>query len=160
MSTSPLQLTVSGFENGGDMPSRFATVAGGGENRSPAVQWKPLPAAQSYALLFDDKHPIANNWVHWLVVDIPNTVTEIPEGASRVNMPEGSRELMTSWGKTGYDGPQPPISSGSHEYVMRLYALDVPKLDLMEDVSRAEFMKAVGSHTIVEETYSGRFERR
>ncbi len=160
MTENLLQLQINGYENDGRMPVKFATEGGGGENVSIGVKWTPLPAAQSYALLFDDKHPVANNWVHWLVVDIPNTATEITEGMSRTNMPANSRELMTSWGKTGYDGPQPPVGSGDHEYVVHLYALDMPKLDVDENVSRDDFLSAIRDHMIAEETYSGWFERK
>lgn len=159
MTENVLQLQVGGYEKGGRMPVQFATVGGGGDNISIGLKWQPLPAAQSYAVLFDDIHPVANNWVHWLVVDIPNTVTEISERASRTAMPAGSRELITSWGQTGYDGPQPPVGSGDHEYVARLYALDVPKLDVPENISRSEFLNAIEGHVIAEETYSGFFER-
>lgn len=159
MAETLLRLEVIGYENGGQMPDKFATKGGGGDNVSIGLKWQSLPAAQSYALLFDDKHPVANNWVHWLVVDIPNTVTEIPEGASRTKMPTGSRELMTSWNKTGYDGPQPPVGSGNHEYVATLYALDVEKLDVNQNISRSEFLKTIEGHTIAKETYSGFFER-
>lgn len=159
MAEKLLQLEVAGYENGGQMPEKFATKEGGGDNVSIGLKWQPLPAAQSYALLLDDKHPVANNWVHWLVVDIPNTVTEIPEGASRTKMPTGSRELMTSWNDTGYGGPQPPVGSGNHEYVATLYALDVEKLDVNQNISRSEFLKAIEGHTIAKETYSGFFER-
>lgn len=155
-----LNLSVVGYENEGRMPLKHATVSGGGENVSIGFSWQPLPAAQSYAALFYDKHPIAHNWVHWLVVDIPNTETEIPEGASRsALMPEGSRELITSWGNAGYDGPQPPFGSGDHEYTLVLYALDIPKTSLQEKVSRDEFIKSIQHHIITQEQYSGFFER-
>lgn len=155
-----LQLEISGYDDKGQIPARFATKSGGGENVSMGLKWQTLPAAQSYALLFDDKHPIANHWVHWLVVDIPNTATQIPESASRTdNMPQGSRELTTSWGRTGYDGPQPPVGSGQHEYVITLYALDIPKTGLPENISRAEFLSAIETHIIAEESWIGYFSR-
>lgn len=160
MTENVLKMEVAGYEKWGRMPTKFATKGGGGENVSIGVKWQTLPAAQSYALLLDDKHPVANNWVHWLVVDIANTATEIPEGGSRTNMPLGARELMTSWGQTGYDGPQPPVGSGDHEYVATLYALDVPKLDVDENITRSEFLKAIEGHVITEESYSGWFERK
>ncbi len=160
MTENVLKMQITGYEDGGRMPARFATKKGGGKNISIGIKWEPLPAAQSYALLFDDKHPVANNWVHWLVVDIPNTVTEIPEGASSSDMPSGARELVTSWGEAGYGGPQPPVGSGDHEYVAHLYALDVPKLDVDDKISRSEFLKAIEGHVIAEETYSGWFERK
>ena len=75
-------------------------------------------------------------------------------------MPAGSRELSTSWGTTSYDGPQPPVGSGNHEYVFHVYALDVPKLDVDEAISRSDFLKAVEGHVITSETYSGWFERK
>ena len=142
------------------MPAQFATKQGGGENISIGARWQLLPAAQSYALLFDDRAPVARNWVHWVVVDIPNTVSEIPQGASRTDkMPVGSRELVTSWGRTGYDGPQPPVSSGSHEYVATLYALDVAKLSVPENPSRKEFLNAVEGHALAQESWGGTFQR-
>ena len=160
MNDKLLQFQVTGYENGGNMPAKFATKNGGGENVSIGAKWQILPAAQSYALLFYDKHPMASNWTHWLVADIPNTDTEIPEGASRSNkMPAGSRELKTSWDRTGYDGPQPPVGSGSHEYVAILYALNIPKLGLPEDASRDEFLKAIETHVIAQESWSGYFLR-
>lgn len=159
MTEKLLQLQVTGYKNGDRIPAKYATVTGGGDNVSIGFKWQSLPAAQSYALLFDDKHPIANNWVHWLIVDIPLDVTEISEGESRKNMPKGNRELITSWGKAEYDGPQPPVGSGNHEYVATLYALDIPKLNIGENNSRDEFLKAINGHIITNESWSGYFSR-
>lgn len=75
-------------------------------------------------------------------------------------MPTGSKELTTSWKKTGYDGPQPPVGSGDHEYVATLYALDIPKLSLTENDSVSEFLKAIEGHVITQESWSGYFERK
>jgi Raf kinase inhibitor-like YbhB/YbcL family protein len=161
MDFSPLNLHITGYPNGDRMPTQHATIQGGGKNLSIGLSWTPLPAAQSYAIVFDDKHPVANGWVHWVVVDIPNTVTDIPEGASRSDaMPTGSRELVTSWGQTGYDGPQPPIGSGDHEYVVTLYALDVPTFDAPEPFDRQRLFNALNQHAIAEEQWSGWFERK
>lgn len=160
MTQKSLNFEVTGYANGAPMPATFATKAGGGENVSIGLRWQPLPAARSYALLFDDRTPIARNWVHWLVVDIPNTVTEIPEGASRTDrMPVGSRELVTSWRHAGYDGPQPPVESGNHEYVATLYALDASTLSVPENPSRDEFLNAIERHEIARETWSGFYQR-
>ncbi len=161
MTKTPLFFEVTGYPNGSPMPAKFATKQGGGENASIGVHWQLLPAAQSYAIMFDDRAPAARNWVHWLVVDIPITTTEIPEGASRTDkMPIGSRELVTSWGRAGYDGPQPPVSSGNHEYVATFYALDVAKLSIPENPSRKEFLNAIDGHTLAQESWSGTYERK
>lgn len=154
-----LNLQITAFENGGVIPEHFATKAAGGQNVSFGVKWQPLPAAQSYALLLDDKHPVANQWVHWLVVDVANTVTEIVEGASGRSMPALSRELVNGWGELGYGGPQPPVGSGDHEYVLTLYALEVPKIDVSENASRSDFLKAIEPYVITSESYSGFYRR-
>jgi hypothetical protein len=160
MNSPILHFEVTGYPNGAPMSAQFATKQGGGQNISIGAQWQTLPSALSYALLFDDRAPVAHNWVHWLVVDIPNTSTEIPEGASRTDkMPAGSRELVTSWGRTGYDGPQPPVSSGIHEYVATLYALDVSKLSVPENPTRKEFLNAVEGHIAAQESWSGTYQR-
>ena len=160
MNLALLNFEVTGYPNGASMPAKFATKQGGGENISIGFKWQPVPAAQSYALLFDDRAPVARNWVHWLVADIPITVTGIPEGASRTaQMPEGSLELVTSWGQKGYNGPQPPIGSGNHEYVATLFALDTAKLSVPENPSRSEFLNAVEKHEITRESWSGFFQR-
>lgn len=160
MTQKLLNFEVVSYPNGAPIPAKFATKQGGGENVSFGLKWQPLPAAQSYALLFDDRAPIARNWVHWLVVDIPITVTEIPEGASRTDqMPQGSRELITSWGQAGYDGPQPPVGSGNHQYEATLFALDTATLNIPENPSRMEFMAAVEKHAIAQESWSGYFQR-
>jgi len=159
MNQALLNFEVTSYPKGSPIPAKFATKQGGGENVSIGLKWQPVPAAQSYALLFDDRAPIARNWVHWLVADIPLTATEIPEGASRTTMPEGSRELVTSWGNKGYDGPQPPIDSGNHEYVATLFALDTARLNVPENPSRAEFMNEVEKHEITRESWGGTFQR-
>jgi len=60
----------------------------GGKNISVPVSWKNVPAgAKSFALSIVDPHPVAQNWVHWLVINIPKEVTVIEEGASRKGCP-------------------------------------------------------------------------
>jgi Raf kinase inhibitor-like YbhB/YbcL family protein len=160
MTPKLLNFEVTSYPNGSAMPAKYATKQGGGENVSIGLKWQPVPAAQSYALLFDDRAPVARGWMHWIVVDIPITTTEIPEGASRTDkMPVGSRELMTNWGRTGYDGPQPPIDSGNHEYAATLFALDTAKLNVPDKPTRAELIKQLEQHEITRESWSGYFQR-
>jgi len=160
MNQEILQITSNNFENGGMIPVKHATKNGEGKNISPQISWPTLPIAKSYAVLLDDKHPIANGWVHWLIVNIPSSTISIPEGASRtVQMAEVGMELTTSWNKTGYDGPQPPIGSGSHEYVITLYALDTEQLDLTPENTKQDFLRAAEDHIITQKRLSGYFER-
>ena len=63
---------------------------------------------KSFALSMVDPHPVAQNWVHWLVISIPADVISFEEGASGKKLPPGSVELKNSSGDIGYGGPQPP----------------------------------------------------
>jgi phosphatidylethanolamine-binding protein (PEBP) family uncharacterized protein len=52
------------------------------------LAWKNAPAGtKSFALSIVDPHPVAQNWVHWFVINIPPNVTAIEEGASTKKMP-------------------------------------------------------------------------
>jgi Raf kinase inhibitor-like YbhB/YbcL family protein len=103
-----------------------------------------------------DRHPIANNWIHWYVINISASAVELPEGASgtREKMPAGSIELRNTYGETGYGGPKPPRGTGPHEYVITVHALTVDKLDLSpkstpEERARALEGKVIGSASVV-----------
>jgi phosphatidylethanolamine-binding protein (PEBP) family uncharacterized protein len=66
-------LKCSSYADGGTIPLRFAhRSVQGGENVSPGFSWEdPPPGTKSFALSIMDPHPVANNWVHWFVIDIP-----------------------------------------------------------------------------------------
>jgi Raf kinase inhibitor-like YbhB/YbcL family protein len=106
----------------------------GGENISPALEWHNPPAGtQSFALLMHDPDaPEAHGFWHWVVYDIPATVTSLPRGAGEVNkrlMPAGAIQGRSDFGTVGYGGPCPPPGA-PHRYVFRLYALPVARLNV------------------------------
>jgi Raf kinase inhibitor-like YbhB/YbcL family protein len=139
-----MELKSSAFTDGGKIPQKYVMLGAGGQNVSLPLQWTGVPdGTKSFALSIVDPHPVANNWVHWLVINLPPTTSGLEEGASGQNMPAGAVELNNSFGKPGYGGPQPPPGSGDHPYVVTLYALKVDKLDLKPDTKLAGFQKAV-----------------
>lgn len=106
-----------------------------------------------------DPHPVAGNWVHWLVINIPADVTSLEEGESRKNMPRGCIELKNSFGDVGYGGPQPPKGTGDHPYVITLYALSVEKLELGTSVSLSTFLKALEGKVLGSAKITGKYGR-
>jgi hypothetical protein len=106
-----------------------------------------------------DPHPVAQNWVHWFVINIPADTTSLPEGASRKKMPPGATELRNSFGEIGYGGPQPPQGSGEHPYVVTLYALDLEKLDLGVNTTLGAFKKMIEGKVIQSASTTGKYER-
>ncbi len=153
-------LTCFSYKNDESIPSRYAhhTVAGG-KNVSPGFAWTDPPAgAASFAFSIVDPHPVAANWVHWLIVDIAKTERKITEGASRTNsLPAGAKELMNTYNELGYGGPAPPGGSGVHPYIATIYALSVESLNLPVRTTLPEFEKAVKGKVIAEATMTGTY---
>jgi Raf kinase inhibitor-like YbhB/YbcL family protein len=155
-----MEFSSTAFKDGGTIPDQYVMVAAGGKNISIPLSWKNAPAGtKSFALSIVDPHPVAQNWVHWLVVNIPASVASLAEGASRKNMPPGAVELKNSFGDVGYGGPQPPRGSGKHPYVVTLYALSADKLDLMAGTSLSAFKKALEGKAIQSTSVTGNYER-
>ncbi|MGH8133742.1 MAG: YbhB/YbcL family Raf kinase inhibitor-like protein [Steroidobacteraceae bacterium] len=112
-----------------------------GSNISPALSWRDAPAGtRSFALLMHDPDaPTGSGWWHWIVYNIPASVSSLPAGAGDPQknlMPAGAIQGRTDFGTPGYGGPCPPPGK-PHRYYLRLYALKVAKLDAPADATAA-----------------------
>ncbi len=153
-----MEISSAAFKDGGKIPVQYVMPGAGGKNISIPLTWKDTPAGtKSFCLSIVDPHPVAQNWVHWLVINIPPQTTSIEEGASKKKMPAGSVELKNSFGDIGYGGPQPPKGTGDHPYVVTLYALNVEKLDLGTNTSLSAFKKAIEGKVIGSASITGRY---
>lgn len=153
--------TVNTLESA-SMPPRFAMRAvPGGQNISIPYVWRGAPpGTRSFALALVDMAPVARNWVHWLVTDLPADSSALREAASGTSaMPLGAVELRNTIGSVGYGGPQPPIGTGAHPYVATLYALDVDKLAVSASATREDVLRAMDGHVLAVATCTGRFGR-
>ena len=104
------------FSQGEAIPKQYTCD---GADQALPVAWSGIPAGTAeLALVMDD--PDARGFVHWLVVGIPPTAAGL-DGAA---LPAGAREGKNGFGRAGYGGPCPP--SGTHHYVITLYALSAP----------------------------------
>jgi hypothetical protein len=156
-----MKITSSAFQDGKAIPVKY-TYHGvdQGKNISLPFSWTEIPsAAKSFALSIVDPHPVAKNWVHWFVINIPKDVSSLPEGVSGNGMPKGSKELFNTYGAPGYGGPEPPKGSGAHPYVVTLYALKVEKFGLTDKTMLPMFLKALEGKVIESATMTGIFER-
>ena len=112
-----------------------------GGNVSPALSWSNPPAGtRSFALLMHDPDaPTGSGWWHWVVYNIPASVSSLPAGAGDPQknlLPAGVVQGRTDFGTPGYGGPCPPPGK-PHHYYLRLYALKVAKLDVPADATAA-----------------------
>ena len=141
----PMQITSSAFPDGGKIPLRYVMPGAGGQNVSVPLSWSGAPAGtQSFALAMVDPHPVANNWVHWLVIDLPKDSTAIPEGASGAQDAAGGAGVeKLLWGG-GIRRPAAARGSGDHPYVFTLYALSAPKVEIGKSAGLAVFRAGPG----------------
>ena len=95
-------------------------------------------------------------WVHWVLYNIPETVSSLPEGVRDKELPMGTLQGLNDWEKTGYGGPCPPI--GKHRYFHKLYALDIVLPDLMRP-TKAKLEKAMEGHILDKAELIGLYQR-
>ena len=100
----------------------------GGSDVSPQLSWSGVPAgAKSLAItMFDPDARGGIGFWHWVVLDIPTTVTSLAAGAG---LPQGAVGGSNGMGTAVYLGPCPPDAI-VHHYQITLYALpDKPALE-------------------------------
>jgi Raf kinase inhibitor-like YbhB/YbcL family protein len=133
-----------------------------GEDVSPALAWTGAPAGvQSFVLIVDDPDapdPAApkRTYVHWVLYDIPASVSTLAEGVKTADLREGMRDGSNDWKRTGYGGPCPPI--GKHRYFFKLYALD-RRLGNMGAATKADVQQVMANHVIETAELVGTYER-
>jgi Raf kinase inhibitor-like YbhB/YbcL family protein len=113
-----------------------------GKNVSPALQWKDAPSGtKSFAVtLYDPDAPTGSGWWHWVVYDIPATVTALPEHAGDATgplLPAGAIQGRTDFGTTGFGGACPPVGDKAHRYILTVYALKTEKIEVPAGSSAA-----------------------
>lgn len=123
-----------------------------GKNVSPPLVWSGAPGAtKSFALtVYDPDAPTGSGWWHWVVYNIPASVTVVDAGAgnSGGNLPAGAVQARTDFGTVGYGGPCPPEGDKPHRYIFTVYALKTAKLDVPADASAAMVGFAIGANKL------------
>lgn len=119
---------------GGALSEKFEFNGFGcaGQNISPALSWSGAPAgAKSFVLtIYDPDAPTGGGWWHWVMFNIPASVTSLPDGAGVPGKePAGAVQSTTDFGKPGFGGACPPKGDKPHRYIFTVYALNTAKLD-------------------------------
>ncbi|HET8971078.1 MAG TPA: YbhB/YbcL family Raf kinase inhibitor-like protein [Candidatus Nanopelagicales bacterium] len=131
-------LPVAGFEvtstdvrDAEPMAAQHTSVHG--DSLSPQLSWTGAPAGTaSFAVTcFDPDAPTPSGFWHWVVIDLPATVTELAQGAGAADTAlPGGRHLTNEYGAAGYLGAAPPEGDHPHRYFFVVHAVDVPRLDV------------------------------
>ena len=155
-------LTVSSSAFADRQPIPYAYAADG-QNISPPLSWSAGPeGTESYVVMMEDTDVDRDPpFVHWLLYDIPASVTGLGEavpGGPTVPKPEGALQGPNEYGSLGYFGPRPPREDPAHAYHFQVFALDT-RLDLPFGASRAELLGAMRGHVLAAGETVGTYER-
>lgn len=119
-----------------------ANFGSDGDNVSPQLEWAGFPeGTQSFAVTcFDPDAPTGSGFWHWVLFDVPASVTSLDTGtASGVmpGLPAGAIHAHNDAGQALYTGPFPPAGHGPHRYIFAVHALSVPTLGIDSSASPA-----------------------
>jgi Raf kinase inhibitor-like YbhB/YbcL family protein len=124
----------------------------GGHNVSPQLSWSGFPAeTKGFAVtIYDPDAPTQSGFWHWVVVNLPVSVTELATGAgaSDASLPAGAFHARNDMGASGYAGAAPPQGDRVHRYVTAVHALDVEKLEVDSSATPAVVGFNLAFHTL------------
>jgi Raf kinase inhibitor-like YbhB/YbcL family protein len=135
-----------------------------GGNRSPHLAWSSAPAGtKSFAVTcFDPDAPTGSGFWHWLVVNIPPQVAELPLDAGNPKstlLPKGALQTRTDFGAAGYGGPCPPAGDHPHRYLFTVFAVGAESLPAKADTSAAVVGFQLNFNTLAKAAIMGLYKR-
>jgi Raf kinase inhibitor-like YbhB/YbcL family protein len=159
-----MTLTSPAFKDNAPLP---LTYTGYGDFKSPPLAWSGAPkGTREFVLTVEDPDvPMARFSVHWVLYNIPSTVSALPsttvdrEKRTHPAPVTGASQGLNAMKWTGYLPPRPFAGSGVHHYVFTLYAIDID-LTLADGATRDEVAAAIKGHVIGEAKLVALFESK
>jgi Raf kinase inhibitor-like YbhB/YbcL family protein len=158
--------TVKSKDIGGQMTSQQVLNGFGctGQNLSPQLSWENAPiGTKSFAVtIYDKDAPTGSGLWHWVVFNIPATVTELKQGAGDISknlLPTGAIQSVTDFGTPGYGGPCPPPGDKPHQYIITVHALKTDNLGLDVKTSPALVGFYLSASTIAKASLVAYYQR-
>ncbi len=133
-----------------------------GRNRSPALRWSGAPAAtRSFAITVFDPDAPGSGWWHWLVFDIPASVTTLADGAGSAGgqLPPGSIQASNDFGAAGYGGPCPPPGDKPHRYIFTVYALKTDSIEAAPSSTPTRIERVLNTNALAKASFTALYGR-
>jgi len=144
---SGFAITSMAFADGSKIANKYRCTG-----PSPDLRWSGAPAAaKSFAIVMKDVTPgVSNGFLHWVIYDIPASVSSLDEGlpvGAAPAQPAGAKQAPIWNGTLGFNGPCAP--SGTNTYELALYAEDVASLPgLSASSTGASVVSAIEAHEL------------
>jgi len=142
-------LTSEDLAPDGPLPSRHAAAH---DNLSPQLSWTGFPAeTKSFTVTcFDPDAPTASGFWHWMLIDLPATVTSLARGAGGPDqpLPGNAFHLRCDASVWGYNGAAPPAGDHPHRYYFVVHAVDLDHLPIDSDSPGAVMGFNLAFHTL------------
>jgi len=134
-----------------------------GKNISPALSWSGAPSAtKSFAVtIYDPDAPTGSGWWHWVVYNIPGTVTALPAGAGNAGgqLPAGALQGHTDFGTPGFGGACPPVGDKPHRYIFTVFALKTDRIDVPDEASAAMVGYMIHANSLAKASLTAHYGR-
>ena len=144
-----MKISSPAFAENAKIPKIYSKLGG---NQRPPLEISDVPAeAKSLVIICHDPDaPGRDGFYHWTVWNLPPETTEIAADT----LPNGAVEGITSWGRSGYGGPQPPF--GTHRYQFFVYALNT-MLDIPATTKPQALSATMQLHIVDQAVLTGMF---
>jgi Raf kinase inhibitor-like YbhB/YbcL family protein len=147
-----MEIRSTAFNNNEAIPGRYSCQ---GEKINPPLTFSGVPqGTASLALVVDDPDAPNGTFDHWVMWNLPSSLSEIPENWE---LEPGVSVGANGVGDSKWTAPCPP--SGTHHYHFKLYALD-RKLDLAEGSSKGDLEKAMEGHIVAQTELVGTYAKQ
>lgn len=132
------------------IPAALRARQCGGENRSPALQWRGAPhGTTSFAVIVHDADaPVAGGFYHWVLYNLPVTAQGLTPNVKLATDQLG----RNSTGAVGYFGPCPPPGP-AHHYTFTIYALDIARLTAQTPLAGGELERRIAGHVLASASF-------
>ncbi|RMD46073.1 MAG: YbhB/YbcL family Raf kinase inhibitor-like protein [Aquificota bacterium] len=150
------KITSPAFKYGDFIPVKYTCD---GKDLSPPLQWENTPkGTKSFVLIVEDPDAPMGTFTHWIVYDIPALSTGIAEDFPKKIEVKGIKQGINDFGRVGYGGPCPPPGK-PHRYFFKLFAIDIPSLNLKGGATKSEVIKSLNGHIIGTTQIMGLYRR-